>query len=429
MFDTDVLLPEDPAEARFTADTLPADLDVIPTGLMLAVMLFNMDRNELSGFDRVSLLKARSRLISHLQAEQLADIDSVTEAITDLPDIPGLGHHDVYDTTATEISAALSLTRRASETLVDLAYRLYQRLPAVWQALSEGFIDLPRARVLADQTTHLPEDLARQVCEVALEKAQSQTTGQLRARIQRLIISIDPASAKDRYEEKLAERRVITEMTEAGTANLLGLDLPPAETNAAMRRINRIAKGLKAQGDKRPIDQIRADLFLDILNGRDEKTDNQHGAVDIRADLTTLLGLDDNPGEIPGWGPVIADVLRQIIGDSDKAEWRFGITHQDQLLAAITTKRRPTAAQKRYVEGRDSECVFPTCRIGSLDCDIDHQIPWVQTHHTTITELDPLCRHHNVGKEHGWKLGQLQPGIYEWTSPLGHTYITGPDPP
>jgi hypothetical protein len=431
MFDTDVLLPEDPAETRFTADTLPTDLDVFPTGLMLAVMLFSMDRDDLSGLDRVSLLKARARLISHLQAEQLADIDSITEAIGELPDIPGLGHHhDVFDTTATEISAALSLTRRASGTLTDLAYRLCQRLPQVWNALSEGLIDLARARVLADQTTHLPQELARQVCETALERASTQTTGQLRARLQKLIITIDPASAKDRYEEKLAERRVITEMTDAGTAHLMGLDLSPAEANAAMRRINRIAKALKARGDKRPIDQIRADILLDLLTGRNqENTGSDKATVDIRADLSTLLGFDDNPGEIPGWGPVIADVLRQIIDGSHDGDWRFGIYEQNQMLGVVPTRRRPTAAQKRYVETRDPECVFPTCRNDSIQCDIDHREPWAQHHRTTVEELEPLCRYHHLQKHGNWKLTRSRAGNYIWTSPLGHTYFTGPDPP
>jgi hypothetical protein len=120
---------------------------------------------------------------------------------------------------------------------------------------------------LADQTTHLPEDLAQRVTDVALEKAPAQTTGQLRAGIQRLIISLDPASAKDRYEKKLTERMVICEPTDAGTANIHGLDLPADQANQAMCRINRLAYKANRKGDRRGIDQIRADIFLDLLTG------------------------------------------------------------------------------------------------------------------------------------------------------------------
>ena len=268
MFDTDTM-PSDLDKS----DGLPADLETIPPGLLLAVILSSVDRDRLSGFDRVELLKARARLISHLQAELYADIHAVSDAVTELDHVD---HRDVFYSTASEIQSALTLTRRAGEVHTDLAFQLRERLPGVWEALHNGLIDLAKARVLSDQTCHLPRELAQQVTEAALERASDQTTGQLRARIQRLIISIDPAAAKDRYEERLKERRVIAEMTDAGTANLHGLDLPPADANAAMRRINRLARGLKAKGDKRPIDQIRADILLDLLTGSNQ--DQNQGA-------------------------------------------------------------------------------------------------------------------------------------------------------
>ncbi|MGH8949378.1 MAG: hypothetical protein ACRDXF_11015, partial [Acidimicrobiia bacterium] len=109
-----------------------------------------------------------------------------------------------------------------------------------------------RARVLSDQTCHLPQDLARTVCDQALEKASAQTTGQLRARIQRLIITVDPAAAKDRYEEKLSERKIVCEPTDAGTADIHGLDHPVDRANLAMCRINRMAKKAKREATDGP---------------------------------------------------------------------------------------------------------------------------------------------------------------------------------
>ena len=265
-----------------------------------------------------------------------------------------------------------------------------------------------------------------------MEKAPIQTTGQLRASLQRLIITVDPAAAQDRYEEKLRERKLVCEPTDAGTANLHGLDLPVDRANQAMCRINRIAKKAKRKGDRRPIDQIKADIFLDLLCGThqgQEADGGTGGIVDIRAPLTTLLGLTEDPGEIPGWGPVIADITRQLVNNSEKAEWRVGITHHDQLLDMITTRRRPSTAQQRLVETLHPECVFPTCRIDSTHCDIDHTLPWTETHHTTIRELEPLCRYHHQQKHDHWKLKQIRPGTHQWTSPLGHTYTNGPDPP
>ena len=298
-----------------------------------------------------------------------------------------------------------------------------------------GLIDLPRARILSDLTAPLPEELARQVCDAALERAPGLTTGQLRAHLQRLIITIDPAAAQERYEEKLEERRVFSEQGEDGTANLHGLNLPPAEVTRAMRRINRLARSLKARGDRRRIDQIRADILLDLLTGRNQEQtkigSSDTGVVEIRVELTTLTGIDDQPGEIPGFGPVLADVARQIVDQASDAEWRIvPVDENGQPVGVVTTKRRPTTAQKRIVETRNPTCVFPGCRMPATECDLNHEIPWAQAHRTTIRELGPLCRHNHIDHHrHRWKLKQIRPGVYEWTSPLGHTYITGPDQP
>jgi hypothetical protein len=432
MFDTVIIA--DPTETLPEEVGLPSDLERIEPGPFLAVILSGIDRDQLTGHDRVSLLKARARQIAHDQAEQLADINSVREAVTELvlerSDDPFVRIESGFDDTATEISAALTLTRRSSEIQVELASALRERLPAVWKALSEGVIDLARARVLSDQTVHLPEDLAREVCDTALERASKQTTGQLRARIQRLIISIDPASARDRYEQKLTERMIVCEATDAGTASIHATDLPADKANQAMCRINRLAKTAKRGGDRRCIDQIRADIFLDLLNGNQERegSGSDRGVVDIRVDLTTLLQLDDQPGEIPGWGPVISDLCRQLVEQSPRMKYRVAITHHDQLIDILTTTRRPTAAQKRLVEVRDPECVFPTCRLGSADCDLDHHHTWTETKQTNTRDLEPLCRYHHQQKHGNWKLTKTRPGTYTWTSPLGHTYTTGPDP-
>ena len=76
---------------------------------------------------------------------------------------------------------------------------------------------------------------------------------------------------------------------------------------AVSRRINQIARDLKHGDDPRTLDQIRADVFLDLLAGVDLNTAGRRATVDITVDLETLTGLTENPGELAGIGPVIAD--------------------------------------------------------------------------------------------------------------------------
>jgi hypothetical protein len=399
-------------------------------GPELMGILAGVDRGSLSDFDRVEVLKARSRLRSHLDAELLADMVAILEA-----EIRRLGvdleFGEVHGVAAAEIGAALCWTRRAAERHVDLAASLVSDYPRVWEMLRAGLIDLSRARVIVEYTCHLEPEVRDRVVEVALERAPEQTTGLLAARIRRLAIWIAPESAQRRYEEGLEERRLVSEANPDGTANLCGYQLPADKSQAAARRINRLAHQLKASGEPRSIDQIRADIYLDLLNGNGlGTTGRDRGVVDIQVELTTLLELDDKPGEIPGWGPVIADIARRVIDEQSESEWRYTVTDENDVVVWNgTTRRRPTNTQKRLAQTLNPTCVFPGCRIPSTSCDLDHNQPWAQGGQTTEDNLAPLCRHHHVIRHHGWTINQTQPGSYQLTSPLGHNYTSQPRAP
>lgn len=397
-------------------------------GSGLAPISAEVDRYSLSGHDRIELLKARARLRAHVDAELLADMVSVLDAETQALS-PCLTVDQIHEVTAAEIQAALCWTRRMAERQLDFAATLVSDYPQVWGMLHAGQIDLVRARVVVDQTCHLEPEVRDQVVRMALERAPTQTTGLLAARIRRLAIWVAPDNAREKYRQGLEERRVVSDANPDGTANLSGLQLSPADTQAVMRKINRLSHQVKATGDPRSIDQIRADIFLDLLKGRDQQTGTSRAVVDIQVDLTTLLQLDERPGELPGWGPVIADISRQVVDEQHEAEWRYTITDESGVVSSGTTRRRPRAGLKRLVQAKAPVCVFPGCRVPSLDCDLDHNQPWTE-HGPTIEEnLGPLCRHHHVIRHHGWTVVQTDPGSYQLTSPLGHTYTSRPRAP
>jgi Domain of unknown function (DUF222)/HNH endonuclease len=398
-------------------------------GADLGLALASIDRTRLSQPDSVTVMQAWARQVAHALAELYVSMNTVADAMAETA---GTDLELAQDLAASEIRAALTLTRRSADAQLDLARDLLDRHPRVWEALHEGRIDLPKARVIIDQTAPLDEKTARKVADTALERAGGETTGQLRARIGRLVISVDPDSARERYEARLKDRRVVIEASEAGTANLFGMDLPAADTTAAMRRINRLARAAKTGDDPRTLDQIRADILLDLLNGREPSQSRGDGAVvDIRVDLTTLADLDDNPAEIPGWGPVIADIARQVVSEQGGAQWEVTVTDPENgdVVYVGTTRRRPTAAQRRSVEVKAMTCVFPGCRIPARDSDLDHRQAWSESGPTHEDNLEPLCRHDHRLKHAGWKLDKLVNGEYLWTSPLGLKYTVDPRAP
>lgn len=410
-------------------EPIPFGLDQMAPGPALGGFLASIDVDRLSGHDRVIVLRAQQRMASHFQAQVYAAMASVADHMdrSEFTDDAELA----WEAAATEIRAALRLTRRAAESELDLALDVRRRLPRVWKAMSEGTIDSRRARVITRETSHLDEVAARQVVDTVIGDAPRLTTGELGARLRRLCLEVDPESARERYNEATERRRVVTEASPDGTAHLLGIDLPPDRVAAIACRINRLALSLNRSGDPRSIDQLRADVFLDLLSGLHQRAPG--GVVDIRVDLETLAGLTDAPGDLAGFGPVIADITRQVAAAQVGGEWRFTLVDPRTGIALHdgTTRRRPAASQRRSVEGRDQICYFPGGRMPAAGCDLDHRTPWAERRHTSVDGLDAGCRHDHVTVRHrlGWRYERLAGGDFLWTSLLGHQYTKSGLPP
>ena len=418
--------PQLPNESATTRESIPPRLDSMAPGPVLAAYLSSVDTDELSAYDREVVLRARQRMASHYAAAVYSDMAAVADALDDRVEHPDF----VTGLAGAEVRAALHLTRRTADSELSFALDLRHRLPLVHHLLSIGAIDVPRARTIDRGTCHLSVGAARGVVARIAEAAPELTIGQLAARIRKLCIEADTEDAAKRYKRIEEERRVFAEPNADGTANLLGLDLPPDRVAAATRRINQIARSLRGNGESRTMDQLRSDVYLDLLQG------TQHGArargvVHMKVDLDTLAHLTEHPGELEGFAPVVADIARQVAQDQTDAQWRYTVTDTQtgQPIHTGTTRRRPTASQRRSVEARDTHCVFPGCRTPASDCDLDHTTSWAENGATHPSNLGSLCRSDHLLKHSGWTYQALPDGRYQWTSPLGHTYITAPDPP
>ena len=399
---------------------VPAGLDEMEPGPFLGIVLSGIDVDRLCGDDRITVLRARQRMASHYAAKTYEAMASIAAAYREEE---GCDYESAADGAAYELRAALQLTRSAADWDLSFALDLRDRLPRVFDALSDGMIDVRRARTIVWQTTHLDDDAARAVVERIIDQAPGLTTGQLAARLRKLVISVDPDTATRRYREAVTDRRVVLESTIDGTANLLALNLPPQKAAAARRRINELARTLRGSGEDRTMDQLRADVYLDLLCGTNAS--GKGGTVEIRVDLDTLIGLSDTPGDLAGYGPVVDDITRSVIEDHNEAEWRYTVTNNGHPVATGTTRRRPTVGQRRIVEAAYTTCIFPGCRMPAIECDLDHRIEWSKSGTTAIDDLAPLCRHDHGGRhEFGWTYRIVSNGDIEWTSPLGHTHIT-----
>ena len=234
-------------------------------------------------------------------------------------------------------------------------------------------------------------------------------------------MTVDPEQATQRYEQAVDDRVVVASANDDGTANLCGYGLPADRVAEARAYIEALAR-TTVPGDGRTIDQRRADVFLDLLCGIPTTgTAPARGTVDITIDFGALAELADDPAQIPGFGPVIADIARQLALEYGR-QWQVTLTHHGQPVWAGTTRRRPSTALARRIRSRWPRCVFPGCRMPARECDLDHTRPWAKGGTTSEHNLVPLCRHHHQLRHRGWTYARDDDHTITWTSPLGWTY-------
>jgi hypothetical protein len=352
--------------------------DRLPPGPVLAGLADDRWRaglERLSDDELIGILRAARRLASWATAMELAaagDLWDRRTAEEENGDTGAAAHADA------EIAAALTLTHRAGDHLLNLAISL-RRLPATSAALTAGNIDLPRAKVIADETTGLTDEHAAAVDAAVTGSAPGQTTGQLRLAARRAVLAADPTAARRRKEQALREGRVERWTEPAGTAALAGRDLPPTAVLAADANLTALAKQLKAAGAEGTLDTLRAQIYLALLTGTPASPllpadpgqhcpdadpanadspigtggpphgDDQPGStpasqsppssalrvtgrVNLTLPLATWFGQSDDPGHVTGYGPLDAAdtrILADALAAHANTRWCLTFTGPD----------------------------------------------------------------------------------------------------
>ena len=265
------------------------------------------------------LLRAWRRLASWATAGELAgvaELDRRRRAQVAAGADPHLAEH-VGD----ELAASLNLTTRSADALLDFACGL-ARLPLTRAALAAGRIDRAKALIITEGVGGLDDAHAAVVESAVIDRAPDQTSGQLRAATRRAALAVDPAAARRRREEALKDARVEVWDEHSGTAALAGRDLPPADVLAADKRIDALARQLKAAGREETLSQLRAQVYTALLLGQPvaELFSGTAGAA-VPGDGQSGAGNDQDGSATsrPGGGPVPADPVTTDHASPDRA--------------------------------------------------------------------------------------------------------------
>ena len=416
---------------------LPEGLAEMTPGPELGAVLATVDRTALNGHQLVVVLAAWHRYRCWVDAQLLADLRELSYTPPGEGGSPPVRQEGRDRYAVEEFSFAVAITAGDASKQFDLAWTIMERLPGVWAALAAGRIDLYKARTIVRELDLVDTDRAQAIVDQVLGPGvERRTVRSIRDRVRRLVLGIDPDLAKKRHQRNVDDRFVAPFSDDPdGTKSLVGRFLPADRVAAAWDYLCRTAAATKAAGDERNLDQIRADVYLDLLSGVDPTRSPaeggagaaepapRKGVVQLRVDLLTLLGLAEHPGDLHGFGPVVADMARETIEAMGQTmRWRFQVTHEGRLVHEGRLRRRPTPDQASYVRARDETCQAPGCDRPAEQCQIDHITRWDDGGPTLEFNLEALCvRHHRAKDDGGFQVRRTDDGLV-WTTPRGHTY-------
>lgn len=413
---------------------LPDDLVDLPPGPDLDALLAGIDPRALTGSQLVDLIAARQRRVCFEQAQLLLAVRELAYSPADAAGATSAVRDTSQDPYARmELAFALAWTEYKAADLVSTALSTVDKTPAMLAAMLAGQADLDKARMVADELADVEDpEQARAIVARLLPELDRCTTAQLRVRARRLVLTVNPDLVRQRHAKAVQQRSVSHQEYGNGTASLSAWYLPKDKAAAAWEHIDAIARATRTGGDPagRGIDQIRADVFADLLAGVDPNLAGaatpaaRKGVIHLSIGLTTLACVDDEPGEIAGFGPVPADLARQIATQlATTADWRYAVIDDNGDLAAEGRLRyRPTAAQTAFIRTRDRTCRAPGCRKPAMNCHIDHNLDWAHGGPTLIANLCNLCAAHHGGKHKGGYRLRRGPYGMRWTTPRGRHY-------
>ncbi|WP_246381810.1 HNH endonuclease signature motif containing protein [Prauserella isguenensis] len=341
---------------------------------------------------------------------------------------------------AEELTPVLRVSTREVERRIDDAKSLTGRMPQLLAAMRAGDVETYGARRVLAVVDPLDDWAAQQVDELLAERLveASETAwqpGNLAQRARRLVEKIDPDGQTARARRARAERRV--ELTPGEHAmSSFEAQLPAEVAAACYTRVDGMARSLRRGGDRRTLDQLRADVTADLLLGRDPGVALPEAAatVSVHVPADAALGISDDGCELDGYGPIPAPIAREIMTNS-RSIWRAVLCDPGtgEPVDLGRTRRRPSATIRDLVRIRDRECVMPWCHRPARHCDHDHEHAWAAPGgggSTSVANGGPRCRrHHRLKDQPGWS-ARYDPvhGITQVTTPHGATYTARREP-
>ena len=372
--------------------------------------------------------------------------------------------------TAVEMAPVLGVSEKTIEIWIDLVARFTRLLPNIWKLCLSGRLDLSRAQLVLEAAEDLADEADVPAFEAAVlaylarydDPASPLVTvnrGSLARAVRYRKSKFPQRSAEESFHAAFAKRKAVFHSGDNGVGHL-GATGMVTDLMAADYRLTLIAKRLcQEPGETRTLDQMRADVLLDLVLGRltvpastgalehADPADSGEGpdapggdgaggdwyarsavgkfarpVINVTVSLETLAGFSDDPGTLAGAGAIPPELARLIAAHPGSTWYRMLTDDRRECAELSVDAYEPSAPIWRQVVADQPDCLFPGCQRPATCCELDHHTEYPEGD-TCTANLGPFCRrHHKTKHARGYRLVRNDDGSHTLYTRFGSTF-------
>jgi hypothetical protein len=375
--------------------------------------------SEAALIERITLLEERKAAIAAEQADAIlafatAHAESQTAAGSVEPEA-------LERSIAAQVGLACRVSPTEGRRRVRTARDLHAGHTRVRELFATGALSEYKTATIVAATAHLsPAERAEVDRRLADLRVETLGVRRIHDLARTLAAQVAPQKFTARCRAARTGRRVTLRPAADGMADLTA-HLPVEQAVACYAALAAAVNQAAVQPG--PVTRGRGQTMADTLV---ERLTGQTHATDVPVEIQILIPVETLvdpasplPVQIPGHGPVPADLLT---GEGRKT-WRRLVTRDGIVIGGDSRRRRFTGQLAALIRARDGgRCREPYCDAPIRH--IDHIRRWAENGRTEFDNGRGLCEFHNhVRETPGWKARTTTRGI-ETTTPTGKAYTS-----
>ncbi len=322
---------------------------------------------------------------------------------------------------AAQIGLACRVSPTEGRTRVRVARDLHDGLDHVRRLFHAGELSAHKIRAVVTETSHLDAaERARVDQLLATEGLTGRGVGKLRDLTRKLAAQVAPGKFRARCAAARSGRRVTLRLSADGMTDL-SAHLPAEQGAACYAALQKAFNEVSV--DPAPLTRSRGQVMADTLV---ERITGQATAEDVNVEVQIVVPIEalvdpasPLPAEIPGHGPVPADLITTTCG---RKTWRRLVTRDGIVIGGDSRRRKFSGFLAELIRARDRyRCTESYCDAPLRETD--HIRRAAEGGPTTFDQGRGACQFHNQLRElPGWTVERVADGVLT-TTPTGHTYL------